>query len=97
MLYVAFPLLALGLTMMTRGWIYTLRPDGKIAQKRKRRNLKRGFTTDRLVFGRKVRRLGLLISLVAGGLIGWTLTEQADVKAALTEAPAAGNVQPAPR
>jgi hypothetical protein len=93
LLYVGIPILLLGLAMMTRGWIYTLWPDGKVAQKRKRRNLKVGFTTDMKVFGRKVRRLGLLITLVGGGLVGWKLTEKADLTTPTTE----GTVQPAPR
>lgn len=68
------PLLLLGLTMMTRGWIYTVRPDGPIAEKRKRVNLKRGFTTDMKLFGRRVRRIGLLTALVGGALLGWQLS-----------------------
>jgi hypothetical protein len=75
MLYVGIPLLLLGLTMMLRGWIYTLRPDGKMAEKRKRRNLKVGFTTDMKLFGRKVRRLGLMLAIVGGGLLSWKLSE----------------------
>jgi hypothetical protein len=68
----------LGTTMMVRGWIYTLRPDGALAQKRKKVNLQRGFTTDMQVFGRKVRRLGLMIALVGGVLVGWQLSHRAD-------------------
>ena len=75
MLYVGVPLLLLGLTMMVRGWVYTLRPDGKMAEKRKRRNLKVGFTTDMKLFGRKVRRMGLLTLIIGGGLVSWKLTE----------------------
>lgn len=74
LLYVGLPILLLGLTMLTRGWIYTLKPNGKMAEKRKRRNLKVGFTTDMKLFGRKIRRLGLLISIVGSGLIGWQLS-----------------------
>lgn len=72
------PLALLGLTMMVRGWIYTLRPDGAIAAKRKKVNLKRGFTTDMKVFGRKVRRLGLMLALLGGFLIGWQASHRAD-------------------
>jgi hypothetical protein len=75
MLYVGIPILLLGLMMMTRGWIYTLRPDGKMAEKRKRRNLKVGFTTDMKLFGRKVRRLGLMLAIVGGGVLSWKLRE----------------------
>ncbi|MBM4280404.1 MAG: hypothetical protein FJ137_06465 [Deltaproteobacteria bacterium] len=76
------PLLLLGLTMMTRGWIYTLRPDGALAAKRKKVNLKRGFTTDMKVFGRKVRRLGLMTALVGSTLLGWRASHRADQPAA---------------
>lgn len=82
LLYVGVPVLLFGLLMLARGWIYSFRPEGKMAQKRKRRNLKVGFTTDMKLFGRKVRRLGLMISLVGGALLGWSLSEQADAAAA---------------
>ena len=82
LLYVGVPLLVFGLLMTARGWIYTFRPDGTLAQKRKRRNLKVGFTTDMALFGRKVRRLGLLITLAGGGLVGWSLSERVDAAAA---------------
>jgi hypothetical protein len=82
MLYVGVPLLLLGLTMMIRGWVYTLRPDGKMAEKRKRRNLKVGFTTDMKLFGRKVRRVGLLVVIAGGALVGYHLTELRDAQSA---------------
>ncbi|MCC7109493.1 MAG: hypothetical protein IT382_09415 [Deltaproteobacteria bacterium] len=82
LLYVGGLILLFGLLMLARGWIYSFRPEGKMAQKRKRRNLKVGFTTDMKLFGRKVRRLGLMISLVGGALLGWSLSEQADAAAA---------------
>jgi hypothetical protein len=87
LLYVGVPVLLFGLLMMARGWIYTFWPEGKMAQKRKRRNLKVGFTTDMKLFGRKVRRLGLLIALAGGGMLGWSLSEQADAAAAGAAAP----------
>ena len=68
---VAAPFLLLGVTMWTRGLIYTLRPDGKMAEKRKRRNLRVGFPTDMVLFGRKVRRLGFLIAIISAGAIAW--------------------------
>ncbi len=71
LLVVGTPLAVLGAVMMIRGWVYTLRPDGAMAKKRQRVNLKRGFTTDMKVFGRKVRRLGLLLVLVGATLVGW--------------------------
>ncbi len=72
------PLALLGVTMMARGWIYTLRPSGPTAEKRKKKNLQRGFTTDMKVFGRKVRRLGLLILLLGAFFVGWELSHRAD-------------------
>lgn len=73
MFYVGLPLLLLGMTMWTRGLIYVLKPDGKMAEKRKRKNIKVGFTTDMRVFGRKVRRVGFLLTLIAIALCyaGW--------------------------
>lgn len=86
LLYVGLPILLFGLLMLTRGWVYTLKPNGKMAEKRKRRNLKVGFTTDMKLFGRKIRRLGLLIVIVGSGMIGWHLsatpTESAPVESA---------------
>jgi hypothetical protein len=62
--------IALGGTMFLRGLIYTLKPDGAMALKRKQVNLRRGFTTDMKVFGRKVRRLGFIIASVGGLMLG---------------------------
>ena len=83
-LYVGAPVLVYGLLMLTRGWIYTVRPEGKVAQRRKRRNLKLGFTTDMALFGRKVRRLGLLIALAGGAMVGWAMSERVDAAAVAT-------------
>ena len=81
MIYAAIPFLLLGLTMYTRGLIYTLKPEGKMAEKRKRRNLKVGFTTDMKVFGRKVRRLGFMLTLAGAGLLAWEYSSKsADTK-----------------
>lgn len=92
MIYVAIPFLLLGLTMYTRGLIYTLKPDGKMAEKRKRRNLKVGFTTDMKIFGRKVRRLGFMLTLVSLGMIAWQYSGETEsgpsFDAAVKEAPA---------
>lgn len=87
MIYAGAVILTFGLTMWTRGLIYTLRPEGKMAEKRKKRNLKVGFTTDMKVFGRKVRRLGFLIVLVGGGILAWHFS--GEVGAAAVEGPAA--------
>ena len=75
MIYVAVVFLVLGLTMHVRGWIYSIQPDGKIAQKRKTKNLRLGLTTDMKTFGRKIRRIGFVMALVSGGLIAWQLSE----------------------
>lgn len=92
MLYVGIPVLLLGVAMMTRGWIYTLKPDGKMAEKRKRRNLKVGFTTDMKLFGRKVRRLGLMLVIIGGGVVGWKLS--LDREAAASPSPDASASTP---
>lgn len=57
-----------GAVMMFRGWSYFLHPEGPRALKRKARNVELGFPTDMRVFGRKVRRLGLML-LLAGGVV----------------------------
>ena len=59
--------------MYARGWIYTLRPDGAVATKRKKKNLKKGWPTDMLAFGRKIRRVGFMVSLVGGALLAWKI------------------------
>ncbi len=85
-------LLLLGAAMMTRGLIYTLRPTGSIAEKRKRKNLKYGMPTDMRVFGKRVRRLGLLIALAGGWLLAWDLAD--DVTPAPVVEPAPGRSAP---
>lgn len=95
LLYLGIPLLLLGLTMLARGWIYTLKPNGKMAEKRKRRNLKVGFTTDMKLFGRKIRRLGLLLALGGSGLVGWHFSTP-DEPAATTGATTATTTPSAP-
>lgn len=83
--YVGGFVLALGLIMWTRGLIYTLRPNGKIAEKRKRKNLKYGFTTDMKRFGRKVRRLGFLLSLTGAGVVAWQASAEPEARTASHE------------
>ena len=77
--------LLVGLTMYTRGWIYFLKPEGKLAEKRKKRNLKMGWPTDMKYFGRKVRRVGFLTTLVGGALVAWYV---ADLRADDADPPA---------
>ena len=81
MIYVACVFFLLGLTMMVRGSVYIMRPESKMTEKRKRRNLKVGFTTDMKLFGKKVRRTGFIVALVGAGICGWNF-------AGSTEAPA---------
>jgi hypothetical protein len=97
LLVVGIPFALLGATMMVRGWVYTLRPEGAMAKKRQKVNLKRGFTTDMKVFGRKVRRLGLMLLLVGATLIGWHRASAADAPSATaspTAAPSATTTAP---
>jgi hypothetical protein len=64
-------LATLGALMALRGAIYVWRPTGAMAQKRRRVNLQRGFTTDMAAFGVRVRRLGVLVLLTGLFVIGW--------------------------
>ena len=91
MLYFAIPLLVIGGLMVLRGSIYGLWPEGAIAKKRQQRNLRSGFTTDMSAFGRRVRRLGGLMVLVALTLIGWPRAGAADAVGALDGKSAAGS------
>jgi len=90
LLIIGIPFVLLGLTMMIRGWSYTVKPDGAMALKRKKVNLKRGMTTDMKVFGRKVRRMGLMLTLIGSVLIGWHQSHQDD-----GAAPASASSSPA--
>lgn len=63
--------LLFGLPFSIKGWILTLRPEGKVALKTKERNLRLGLETDMKVWGRKVRRFGLLLVMTGGALIAW--------------------------
>lgn len=61
----------LGLPFLIRGWIFTLKPEGPTSLVAKERNLRLGLETDMKKWGRKVRRLGLLIVLAGSGLVAW--------------------------
>jgi hypothetical protein len=71
MWWIALPFVLLGGAMVARGTIYTLAPNSGIAKKRQQKNLRAGFSTDMLSFGRRVRRLGALLLLIGLALIGW--------------------------
>lgn len=62
---------SLGLPFLIRGWIFSLKPEGSISLAAKERNLRLGLETDMKKWGRKVRRLGLMIVVLGGGLIAW--------------------------
>jgi hypothetical protein len=96
LLGIGSPIMLLGLTMMVRGWVYTLRPDGGMAKKRQKVNLKRGFTTDMKVFGRKVRRLGLMLTLAGATMVGWHFSQGDDGVDAPSETPTETPVGPLP-
>lgn len=78
-------LLAIGAAMYARGLIYTLRPTGRIAEKRKRKNLKYGMPTDMSLFGRRLRRLAFLVALAGAWLVAWQLSGDVGAAAPLVE------------
>jgi hypothetical protein len=61
----------LGLPFLIRGWIFSLKPEGAISLAAKERNLRLGLETDMKKWGRKVRRLGLIIVVAGAALIAW--------------------------
>ena len=64
-------ILTVGLPFLVRGWIFFLRPEGKISRAARERNLRLGLETDMKTWGRKVRRFGFLPVVVGGGLTYW--------------------------
>lgn len=64
-------LICVGGVMMVRGSIYRWRPDGAMAEKRRRKNLRYGMTTDMSAFGGRVRRAGYLVALAGAWLVAW--------------------------
>lgn len=64
-------LLCVGGLMMLRGSIYRWRPDGAMAEKRRRKNLRYGMTTDMSAFGGRVRRTGYMVALAGAWLVAW--------------------------
>ena len=85
MIYLIFgiPLSLFGALAFTRGWIYTLRPEGPMAIKRREKNIDKGFPSDMKYFGKRVRRFGYLCLLIGGGLIvAFVMTRPSSVPAA---------------
>ncbi len=64
-------LLLVGLPFLVRGWIFTLKPEGRVATKAKERNLRMGLETDMKRWGRRVRRFGFILCTVGGALTAW--------------------------
>lgn len=62
-------LILLGLPFLIRGWIFTLRPESSVSLRARERNLRLGLETDMKRWGRRVRRLGLLLVLAGGALV----------------------------
>ena len=87
MMYVSIPFFLLGLTMMIRGTIYIARPDGEMALKRQKRNLKVGFSTDMTVFGQRVRRIGLIMALIGGLILGLSQPQETPAATASSTTP----------
>jgi hypothetical protein len=69
-----------GLLLIVRGTIYQRAPHSPLTEKRRRKNLQRGQTTDMAVFGRKVRRFGVVLLLLAAIVSGWRLSAVADAR-----------------
>jgi hypothetical protein len=67
-------ILLLGLPFLIRGWIFTLRPEGALANQAKERNLRLGLETDMKRWGRRVRRFGFLLTVIGGALTAWGVT-----------------------
>jgi len=59
----------LGLPFFIRGLGLTLAPESARSLAIRERNLRRGLETDMKVWGRRVRRFGVLLLLIGGGLI----------------------------
>ena len=67
-------ILLVGVPFLIRGWIFTLRPEGATSNQAKERNLRLGLETDMKKWGRRVRRFGLLLTVIGGALTAWGVT-----------------------
>ena len=92
--YIGGAICAFGVAMVLRAAIYMAAPTSRMAVKRKRRNLKLGFTTDMRVFGRKVLQVGLFFALLGAFVIGWQLSGEAEETGAPVDAAPAADAPP---
>lgn len=60
-----------GLPFLIRGWLFSLKPDHKWTLQARERNLRLGLEADMVRWGRRVRRLGLLLLIIGGTLAGF--------------------------
>ncbi|MFO0726932.1 MAG: hypothetical protein U1E65_24325 [Myxococcota bacterium] len=61
----------LGLPFFIRGLRLSLKPEGTYADRMRERNLRMGLEADMRVWGRKIRRLGVLLMLIGGAIAGF--------------------------
>jgi hypothetical protein len=59
----------LGLPFFVRGLIFSLRPESSISLRARERNLRLGLEANMRLWGRRVRRFGLLLLVIGGTLI----------------------------
>lgn len=64
-------LMLLGLPFLIRGWIFTLKPEHRATLQAKERNMRMGLETNMKIWGRKVRRVGFLLTAGGGALLAW--------------------------
>lgn len=66
--------LVVGVPFLVRGWIFFLKPEHAVSLKARERNLRLGIETDMKKWGRRVRRMGFMLTLsgVALTWYGWS-------------------------
>lgn len=70
-LVIGIVLLIVGLPFLIRGWIFTLKTEHPITLHAKERNMRLGLETNMKIWGRKTRRVGLMLVVLGGLLIAW--------------------------